>query len=350
MIKVLIVDDSKVSRELITYILNSDPKIEVIGTAENGEMALHAIQRLKPDVVTMDIHMPLMNGFDATRAIMETSPVPIIIVSGSFNSQDNSKAFKALEAGALAVLKKPRGLNNDGYNVVANELIQYVKTMSEVKVVKRSKLYRTGAHPLPHLSEIEKVKPKEIKAIAIGASTGGPFILQKIFRALPKDLPVPVIVVQHMSTGFMESFLQWLSSTTGFKFKVAFHGDHPLPGFAYFAPDNYHIQIGPDQTFVLTYEKPGNGHCPSVSKLFKSMADSYGANALGVILTGMGRDGAKELLLMREQGAVTVAQDAESAVINGMPGEAVNLGAVEFVLDPDEIVVLIKKLVDPDLL
>lgn len=343
MIRVLIVEDSKVEQQLLVHILGGDPLITVVGIAEDGEKALVALEQLKPDVITMDIHMPRLNGFDTTRRIMESTPLPIVIVSGSYLADDVDKTFRALEAGALAIVRKPVGVGHAGYPHDAAELIRTVKMMSEIKVVKRWPRLRREP-PLAPATVSRVIKPEKVRVVAIGASTGGPAVIQEIFAALPKDLAVPVLVVQHMATGFLENFVKWLTSTTGFPSHLASHGETLRPGHAYFAPDGHHLLVGKDLRIVLSAESPENGLRPAVARLFRSVAESYGENALGILLTGMGRDGADDLKLLHSKGAVTIAQDRKSSIIFGMPGEAIRLDAADFILPPERISQLLAQL------
>lgn len=346
MLRVLIVEDSQVEQELLSHILSSDPQITVVGIANDGEEALSSVERLKPDVVTMDIHMPKLNGFDTTRRIMESNPLPIIIVSGSYNANDAHKSFDAIEAGALAIVRKPPGLGHPDYPNDAAELIKTVKMMSEIKVVRRRPRFRKEAQVPPPCTVAAKATPDKIRVVAIGASTGGPAVIQEIFSALPKDLSVPILVVQHMALGFMENFVKWLGATTGYPSHIAINGEFMAPGHAYFAPDGLHMLAGRDDRIVLSTEAPENGVRPSVARLFRSVAETFGSNSAGVLLTGMGRDGADDLKLLRSKGAVTVAQDEESSIIFGMSGEAVKIGAASFVLPPERIAALLAQLVN----
>jgi two-component system chemotaxis response regulator CheB len=345
MIRVLIVEDSPVEQELLTHILNADPQITVVGVAADGEMALAAVERLKPDVITMDIHMPRLNGFDTTRRIMESTPVPIIIVTSDYNTTDSGKSFDAMEAGALAIIRKPAGLGHPDYGADAASLVRIVKMMSEIKVVKRWP--RPGREvKVPSAPPAQPgVVPQKINVVAVGASTGGPAVLQKIFTVLPKDFSVPVLVVQHMATGFMASFVRWLTTTTGFPAHIAIQGEYIAPGHAYFAPDGYHMLVGKDQRIFLSGEEPENSLRPAVSRLFRSVAETFGSHAVGVLLTGMGRDGAADLKLLRNKGAVTVVQDRETSIVFGMPGEAVKIDAADYILAPEDIARLLTGLV-----
>lgn len=341
MIRVLVVEDSPTVRELLLHILSSDPAIEIAGIAETGEEALEAAQRLQPDVITMDVHMPKMNGFDATRRIMETRPTPIIIVSGTADVNDRTKAFRAIEAGALALLQKPLGIGHPDYERHAAEVVRNVKLMAEVKVVRRWPRYRpaeTFSETLPSPEmPLGGATPVNIKLVAIGASTGGPPVLQTILSGLPKNFPAPVLIVQHIAAGFTQGFVEWLAQSSALPVQAGVHGQAVVPGSVYVAPDGLHMTIGPDGRLSLNTDNPENGLRPSISCLFRSVAKAYGQHAVGVLLTGMGKDGASELKLMKEHGAFTIAQDQETAVVNGMPGEAVKLGAASYVFPPEKI-------------
>ena len=341
MIKVLIAEDSPVVREFLIHILGSDPDIRIVGTANDGEEALEAVKRYRPDVITMDIHMPKMDGLEATRRIMETCPTPIVVVSGSTDPHENTMTFRAMEAGALAVLKRPAGIGHPDYEDNAMELVQTVKLMAEVKVVRRWP--QTRREPLPPARPVTG-ETATVKVIAIGASTGGPPVLRTILAMLPKDLPVPILIVQHMASGFIASFVEWLAQSAGLPIHVAIHGEYLVPGHAYVAPDEFQMKVERGGRIALTRDEPESGLRPSVSYLFRSLAEVYGGNVAAGLLTGMGRDGAAELRLLREKGAVTFAQDKESSVVHGMPGEAIRLDAAGFILAPDKIAAVLVNL------
>jgi two-component system chemotaxis response regulator CheB len=343
MINVLIVEDSKVAQEFLVHIFTSDPAIQVVGVADNGEEALEAVKQKHPDVITMDIHMPKVDGFEATRAIMETVPTPIVIVSASTSAKDLASTFRAMEAGALAVVLRPPGIGHSEHQAAARELIQTVKLMSEIRVVKRHPAVKRRELPSMAKMEVRK-RDAQIQAIAIGASTGGPPVLQQILSGLPQDLPVPVLMVQHISAGFTKGFVEWLSGTARFPVRIASHGEYLLPGHGYVAPDGFHLGIGNGPRIVLSDHAPENGLRPSVAYLFRSVAQTLGSCAVGVLLTGMGRDGAVELKEMKDRGAVTIVQDEESSIIFGMPGEAVALNAYTHMLPPDKIAALLRTL------
>jgi len=348
MIKVLIVEDSIVARELLVHILGSDPEIRIIGTAGNGEEALEILKTNKPDVITMDINMPRMNGFETTRTIMETQPVPIVIVTASWDPAEVATSFGAVEAGAVALLEKPTGVLHPGHKNQAGELVRTIKLMSEVKVVKRSPRLRRrkpeAAPPTPTQLEVAQKLP-EIRLVAIGVSTGGPAVLQEILSRLPERLPVPIVIVQHIAQGFLRGMATWLEDKTDFPFHIPHHGDILLPGHAYLAPEDLHMGVGNGDRVVLSDHTPENGTRPSVSYLFRTVARTYGQNAVGVLLTGMGRDGAQELKLMKQKGAITIVQDKESSIVFGMPAEAIKLDAADYVLPPNRIAAKLKRIV-----
>jgi two-component system chemotaxis response regulator CheB len=338
-IKVLVADDSSMTRMLLVELLNSDPGIEVIGAMNDGQAALDFIQagNHRPDVVIMDIHMPRLDGFDATRRIMETRPLPIIICTATADPRELAVAFRSMEAGAVACVSKPVALGADFESRRLN-LLQTVRLMSEVKVVRRWNRSRTaapGANGTP--ASTSNATTCGIRLIGIGASTGGPPVLQSILRGLPKDFAVPLLIVQHISPGFLPGMVEWLNQTTSMRVQVAAHGELPLPGHAYVAPDDCHLGITAGGRIMLSREEPETGLRPAVSYLFRTLANCCGAGAIGVLLTGMGKDGAAELKRMKERGAMTIAQDRDSSIVHGMPGEAIRLGAASQVLATDQI-------------
>jgi two-component system, chemotaxis family, protein-glutamate methylesterase/glutaminase len=337
MITVLIVDDSPVVQSHLAHILSMDPEIKVVGAANNGEEALRAAQRLRPTVITMDIHMPIMDGLMATRLIMEKTPTPIVIVSGSDGAGEMPFTFRAMEAGALAVAFRPPSVDHVAFADRSRELIRTVKLMSEIKVVRRTPRSAKEGRAEPLFSEGAALD-SEIALVAIGASTGGPPALKKVLAGLPKDFCLPLLVVQHLAAGFAEGFAEWLSAVSGLPVHIAKDRETPLPGHVYLAPDGLHLGVTKDLQIELSADPPENGGLrPSVAHLFRSVARGLGAHAVGILLTGMGGDGAKELKQMREAGALTIAQDEESSLVYGMPGEAIRLDAAAAVLPPEGI-------------
>jgi len=343
-IDVLVVDDSKVSRQLLVHLLESDPAIRVLGVAPDGQSAVEFVARNPPDVVLMDIHMPRLDGFEATRQIMETHPVPIIICSATTNTKEVAITFRLMEAGAVACVEKPVGPEHPDFPALAANLLQTIKLMSEVKVVRRWPRSSSGAPVKPPAEK--KSATAGLKFIGIGASTGGPSVLQTILAGLPKNLPVPILMVQHIAHGFLPGLVEWLNQTTGWQVHIGAHGVTPLAGHAYLAPDDFHMGLTPSGRILLSREEPESGLRPAVSYLFRSLAENFGANVIGVLLTGMGRDGADELKQLRNAGAETIAQDRESSVVHGMPGEAIKLDGATHILPPDKIADAIVTLVN----
>jgi two-component system chemotaxis response regulator CheB len=341
MIRVLIVDNSKVIQEFLRHLLTSDPEIEIAGMADSGLAAIGLTRSKKPDIITMGIHLNGMDGYETSRAIMETMPTPIIIVTGRKAEHERKNSY--LDAGALAVLLHPDPFDLSEYTSFRKELIQIVKLMSEIRVVKLSSRKRKT-----HENKTREGNPQfddynRIKVIAIGASTGGPFALKLILSNLPPDLSVPILIVQHIAPGFVKVFQKMLSSTSQIKLKIAEEGEILMPGIGYIAPDNLHMGVGHGNKIVLSNEPAENGSKPSVSYLFRSVAENYGPNALGVLLTGMGKDGADELKDMKDKGALTVVQNEESSVVFGMPGEALRIGAANQALSPERIAEILAK-------
>jgi two-component system chemotaxis response regulator CheB len=337
MIKLLIVEDSPIAQEFLAHIFSSDPEIQVVGIAENGIKAIDFVRQNRPDVITMDIHMPMMDGYEATRKIMETVPTPIIIVSGSAKAKEVNSTFRAMEAGALAVILRPPGIGHPSHDAAARELIQTVKLMSEIKVVRRISQEKRGhVFPRPVEQKITK-RSGNIQVAAIGASTGGPPVLQRILSGLPHGLSFPVLMVQHIARGFIEGFAKWLSEISRFPVHIASQGERPLPGHGYLAPDGFHMGLDVGPRIVLSDHSPENGLRPSVAHLFRSVTRVSGPQAVGILLTGMGRDGVDELKTMKEKGAITIAQDKESCIIHGMPGESIKIEAATHILSPEGI-------------
>jgi len=346
-IRVLVVDDSPVARELLAYLLNSDPALEVIGVVADGEQAVAAAARLRPDVITMDIHLPRLDGFAATRMIMETCPTRIVMVTASPVAHEVADNFRVLEAGALAVLAKPSGPGHPEHAQITDELLRTIKLMAEVSVVRRWRRNDSWAGAgAPAQAAPPPPAGAELRLVAIGASTGGPLALHTILARLKQPFAAPIVVVQHISPGFVAGLVEWLGRGCGGAVRVAGHGELALAGNVYLAPDDAHMTVraeGGVVRIVLSSAPPEHGVRPAVAQLFRSAA-ALGPRAAGVLLTGMGRDGAQELKAMQEAGALTIAQDQDSAIVNGMPGEAVRLGAARHVLAPEAIAGLLNSL------
>lgn len=341
MIRVLVAEDSAVTREYLVYLLGQDPALEVVGVARDGYEAVQQAERLRPDVIVMDVHMPRMDGYEATRQIMERVPAPIVIVSASSGRQEVAATLDALKAGALTVLDKPAGPDHPAHEESARRLVETVKLMAEVKVVRRWPRRDRLERPAPVAARVGQ----KIQLVAMAASTGGPPVVAEILRRLPRDLAAPVLLVQHIAPGFTEGLVEWLARETPLTVKLAAAGEVVASGTVYIAPDGFQMGITTGGQIRLAKELTGDGFCPSASHLFESVAEAYGPAAIGVLLTGMGRDGADGLLLLRQAGGVTMAQDERSSAIFGMPAEAIRLGAAASVLAPEDIARAIHSLV-----
>ncbi len=326
-IRVLIVDDSAMVREILSRELARDPEIEVIGTAPDPYVARDRIVELKPDVLTLDIEMPRMDGITFLRKLMQHHPLPVIVVS-SLTKKGGDLALEALDAGAVEVMCKPGAAYTVGDMSVA--LIDKIKASARVAVAKRIAAKPKAAGPITRLSMTRTTN----KVIAIGASTGGTEALTDVLTALPANAP-GIVIVQHMPEHFTRSFADRLNSLCAIQVKEAEDGDTVTPGKALIAPGNYHMVLRRSGARYYVEVKTGplvSRHRPSVDVLFKSAAKYAGQNAVGVIMTGMGADGSAGMLEMRQQGSSTIAQDEASCVVFGMPKEAIALGAAEFVL------------------
>lgn len=342
MIRMVVVDDSPVFIELIKFLFSEDPEIQVIGTAKDGAEAVRVVAEKKPDLVLMDINMPKMNGFEATRQIMETTPVPIIITTATLDPREVAVSFEAMQAGALACLQKPTGIDHPDYMKTMEELKKTVKLMAGIPVVRR---WRTLSHTSMVPASVRyREPPRSAGVVAIGASTGGPTAIETILTLLPKDLPVPVLIVQHMSKGFTGGFVDWLAKASGFPVTIAKNGEAPQPGHAYVAPEDFQMGIDSNHLIRLSSALQKKGLCPSVSYLFRSLNAVCSDKTIAVLLTGMGQDGADELLELKKAGAITFAQDEASSVVFGMPRVAVQQGAALYVMPPEQIAEMIAML------
>ncbi|MDF1761525.1 MAG: chemotaxis-specific protein-glutamate methyltransferase CheB [Coxiellaceae bacterium] len=334
MIRVLIADDSKVVRMLLRALIENEEDFEIVGEAENGLRAVELTKRLRPNVITMDIRMPVMDGFEATEIIMTECPTPILVVSASVNDEDLKIAFNALQAGALGVIEKPPGLHGDDYDTVKQDLITCLRAYHDIKVVTRRKLIVTKDKTSERSENdgLENLATGRVinEVVAIGSSTGGPALLGDILHELPVNLPSPVLIVQHISEGFTHGLATWLNDVSQLIVKVAEQNEVLRPGVVYIAPYGKHTNVvRRDGILYVSLVTPAekSGFCPSVDALFKSVADVCPGHALGIILTGMGRDGAAGLLEMRNACCMTIAQDEETCIVYGMPKEAMALDA-----------------------
>ena len=334
MIRVLIVDDSATVRLLLERVLGSDPGIEVVGCAADGAEAVRLTLAKRPDVITMDLNMPGMDGVAATAEIMRKCATPIVIVSGSAVPGEVDASFHAIEAGALVAVQRPAPPGHSSHAADAAALIRTVKAMAEVKVVRRWAASRLAAVAG---QRAQRGEPGQPQLVLMGASTGGPAVLREILAELQPGFPLPLVIVQHMAPGFGPGFASWLNTASRFDVRLAQHNEHLLPGRAYIVPDAVQPRITRERRIELVPRSAEHGMCPSVSHLFRCVHPDLCARTVAVLLTGMGKDGALELRALKDKGAVTIVQDRASSAVYGMPGEAIRLDAAKFVLAPAEI-------------
>ncbi len=346
--KVLVVDDSAFMRRVITDIINEEESFEVIGTARNGKEAVEKVLDLHPDVVTLDVEMPVMDGLDALERIMEECPVPVLMLS-SVTKEGADATIRSLELGAIDFITKPSSIFKVNTDDVKKELHE------KIRMVRKARIRSVKTRPRVATREVERTRPKTRrpavtrtassgdlrKIIAIGTSTGGPRALQSVIPMLPADLDASVIVVQHMPAGFTKSLADRMNSMSELNVKEAENSDVLKPGWVYIAPGDYHLRVIKDRNgykISLGDDPPVTGHRPSVDAMMYSLADLGTQNIVGVIMTGMGADGAKGLVNIKQMNkAHIIAQNEESCVVFGMPKSAIAEGVVDKVVSLNEI-------------
>jgi two-component system chemotaxis response regulator CheB len=329
-IRVLLAEDSATVRWHLTQVINETPGMRVIAEARNGQEALEMAQQLKPDVISMDINMPRMDGLESTRRIMTTCPTPVVVVS-SLVDKDIDLSLQALESGALAVVEKPPDRRSAGFAEKQATLVRTLAAMAAVRVIRRSASTPAPTSPPPAMPSTHP------ELIAVGASAGGPSALSTLLKALPVNaIPAPIVIVQHMPHEFIPGLARWLDKSSGWPVHVAVNGQRLEAGNAYLSPGTAHMTVqrvsANSLTIRLIDEAGGYRYQPSVDVLFDSVAAACGSKAAGIILTGMGDDGAAGLLAMYQAGAQTFAQDQASSTVFGMPSAALERGAVRHTL------------------
>lgn len=347
-IRVLVVEPSRSVGTPASSALLTHSDMEVVGTVSAAAKAMEVLQARNPQVVVIDSSLPGKSGFELTRQIMQSHPLPVVMVSEVGDPDQITATFAALEAGAVALVARPEPSAGAMQDEQRRRFVQMIRAMAEIKVVRRwskDRLAQLESLGQSTQRSMEWAAP-EIRIVAIGASTGGPLVLQSILSRLPEDFAAPILIVQHIAPGFVRGLANWLRTSTKLAVHIPDHTEPVFPGRVYLAPDASHMEIGGDGRIALSPVAQRNGSGPSVSRLFASVAARYGKHAIGVLLTGMGKDGAAELGLMKQSGALTIVQDRQSSVVYGMPGEAVSLGAACFELTPEDIAVALRRAVE----
>ncbi len=329
-IKVLIVEDSPVVQRLLEHTIARDPRLKVVGKAANAEQAVTLIAQRTPDVVTMDIRLPGINGFELTRRIMSENPLPIVVVAENVDDASLNISMNALRAGALSVVEKPGSTERQRYEALAAHLCTQLVIMSQVKVVRQRFAPRKDGTAGPPPQTPPPAPPQARRGgydiLALVASTGGPNALVRVLNDLPRGLGLPIVVVQHIGDRFAAGFASWLDSVCPQPVTLAEDGQVPQTDRVYVAPGGFHLTFA-GRRFRTTMDAPVCQQRPSGDVLLRSMAASHGRSAIAVLMTGMGEDGARGLLELKRAGAYTIAEDQSTAVIYGMPQAAVRLGA-----------------------
>jgi two-component system, chemotaxis family, protein-glutamate methylesterase/glutaminase len=342
-VSVLLVDDSLIALTILSRMLSTSPDIQVVGKARSGREALELIPRLQPAVICTDLHMPDMDGLQLTNEIMARFPRPILVVSAAVHPEDAQNVFRLLEAGAVDILPKPRGGLAADEQRVAQELIRKIKIISGVVALTRRRKVVPDSVQLQDGRSSPPMSPRP-RIVAVGASTGGPQALQTIFAQLLADFPAPVLCVQHISEGFSAGLVGWLANHCAVSVKIAQAGEQPLPGTIYFPQEGAHLEIDKGGKLLCSSKAPIDGHRPSVTATFTSVAEYCGDGAIGILLTGMGSDGAQGMQAIFEAGGITIAQNEESSVVFGMPKQAIALGVVKYVLPLNKIPFILPEL------
>ncbi len=346
-IRVLVIDDSAFMRKVIKDMLESDQRIQVIATARNGEDGIRKIKKLSPDVVTLDIHMPVMDGITALQYIMGECPVPVVMLS-SATAEGADKTLQAISNGAVDFITKPSGSLSIENGQITQEIISKVIAASGVSITEKPEESTIQSTDIPVQNE-KQTYSRTI--VTIGTSTGGPRALQQVIPCLPADFSAPILIVQHMPPGFTKSLAERLNSMSAVHVKEAVHGEILEDGTAYIAPGNYHMHVkkrGIAMVVELSQKEPVNGHRPSVDVLFESAGDLDQTNKIAVILTGMGSDGSNGIKRMKtkDPSTITIAESEKTAVIYGMPKSAVKTNCVNHIVALNQVADTLENLVN----
>ncbi len=350
MIRVLVVDDSLLFRTAFSAVLQRDPEIEVVATAKDGREAVALVQQHRPDLVTMDVNMPEMNGYEAVEQIMAVHPTPIVLVTGSPSKRSRQAVMKALALGALEVVAKPDLSRSEQAAASVAELIETIKTLSTAHVVRHVGWLRKSRQRAR--AARRAFGTRLWSAVAIASSTGGPAALAELLAALPDDLAAAVVVAQHLADGFTQTLVEWLGSVSSLPVREARPGERLEPGTVTVAPSNRHMKVDCEGRVRLVEGPALGGARPSADLLLSSVSEAFGAQAVGIVLTGMGRDGTEGLRAIRSRGGHTIAQDESSSVVFGMPRAAIEAQVVDQVLPlekiPEAVVTLVGRRVVDD--
>ncbi len=353
-IRVVVADDSPFICRLLTTYLQSSSDVQVVGAALNGARAVKLVEELRPNVVTLDLEMPEMNGLEALEYIMHDCPTPVVLISG-VSHRAASITLQALDMGAVDFILKYTPGTDTNPEALRQEIVAKVQAASQIKVIRSLRTYDRETvlpspvrPPEPSLVDDERTRPRGVPpflaggVIVIGASTGGPVALRELLIDLPADFPAAIIVVQHMPATFTRVLAAQLNRRTPLKVKEAKAGDRLQPGQVLVAPGDYHLLLRPDSRVDLTQGPEIGGHRPSIDVTMQSVAQVYGARTKGVVLTGMGDDGAQGLVAIRARGGKTIVQDAASCVVNGMPQRALEKGSIDHVAPPARIAQILR--------
>jgi two-component system, chemotaxis family, protein-glutamate methylesterase/glutaminase len=338
--KVLLVEDSPVAMEILQRLLKSSPDVEIIATARNGKEALELLPNIEPNIICTDLNMQPINGLEFTQQVMAIKPTPILVISDAVQSNDTNNIFDLLQAGAVDVFPKPPSGDAKEYEQVRSRLLTKIKVVSGVSVFTKplpktanaANTFVSGATDVATISATSS-----IRIVAIGASTGGPQALHKVISGISANFPLPIVCTQHISEGFLAGLVSWLDADCKLRVKIAEAGEKPVAGTVYFAPEKNHLELDAAGKFIYSTKTATDGNIPSVTVMFQSLANYYGKGVAGILLTGMGKDGADGMVAIHNAGGLTIAQDEKSCVVFGMPKEAIALGVVKHTLSLPEI-------------